>query len=360
MTTAPALHLRPPLRHVLVAGAGVAGVSAAWALAEAGVRVTLVDEDRPGATALASLVNPFTGPKASPAWRWEEALDALDALLDAAGTRLRPGLVRPGRDARQATAFAARAAAHPHALAWHDDAPPPGFAAPHGWLDVRVGGVWADPAADLAWVVERLVAAGAVERVPGRAVDAGDAPGGAWLDVGTDPADGGGAVHRLTADDVVLALGDGLRSFAALGALGLTRVGGRRYTAALGDAVPAVSVGAYAVPLGDGRAHVGGTYDHDDPDAGPTPEEGAALIGRLGPFVPSLGTLVGAGEAAVRVHRAGARRPLVRRVPDEHERGRERVWALTGLGSKGLLAAPLVARGLPAWLRGAPVPDDVS
>ena len=196
-------------------------------------------------------------------------------------------------------------------------------------------------------------------RVVGRAIDAGDAPGGAsggaWLDVETD-----GARHRLTADAVVLALGDGLRAWPAFDALGLARVGGRRYAAALGTDVPAVSVGAYAVPVGGGRAHVGGTYDHADPDAPPSPEEGAALLARLRPFVPSLGPLVGAGEAAVRVHRAGVRRPLVRRLPGEDGRGRERVWALTGLGSKGLLMAPLVARGLPAWLGGAPVPDEIA
>lgn len=352
----PAVRSVHPLGHVAVAGAGIAGVSAAWALAEAGIAVTLVDDTRPGATALAALVNPFTGPKASPAWQWEGAGEALAALLDACGTGLQPGIVRPARDARQAAAFAARAAAHPAALTWHADPDaPPGVVAPHGWLDVHVGGVWTDPTADLARLVGRLAETGAVRHVAGRAVDAGDTPEGAWLDIETD-----GARHRLTADAVVLALGDGLRTWAAFDTFGLARVGGRRYAASVEADLLAVSVGAYAVPAGKGLAHVGGTYDHADPDAPPSPEEGAALVARLRPFVPSLGALVGAGEAAVRVHRAGVRRPLVRRLPDPNGRGRERVWALTGLGSKGLLMGPLVARGLPAWLRGAAVPEEIA
>ncbi len=348
--------------HVVVAGTGVAGVCAAWALVEAGVRVTLVGDGRRGATALASLVNPFTGPKASPAWRWEASLGVLDALLDACGARLRPGLVRPARDARQAAVFRARATEYPLALAWHDgetaaDAAPPGLACPHGWLDVRVGGVWPDPVADLARLAQRLAATDALTPVTGRAVMAGDdAPGdassGAWLDVQV-----GDAVLRLAADAVVLALGDGLSAWPSFAAMDLARVGGRRYAAAHPGAgcLPAVAFGAYATPCAPGLVHLGGTYDHADPDAAPAVEEGGALADRLRAVLPGLESLVGDGEAAVRVHRSGVRRPLVRRLP-----GCAHVWALTGLGSKGLLTAPLVARGLPSWLSGAPVPDDLA
>ena len=340
-------------RHVAVAGTGIAGVSAAWALVEAGVRVTLVGDGGGGATALASLVNPFTGPKASPAWQWEASLDALAALLDACGSDLRAGIVRPARDARQAAAFRARASAHPHALAWHDAADGPGIAAPDGWLDVRVGGVWADPATDLARLADRLSASGALDRVAGHVSGAGDAPGGAWLDV---QHTGDGATTRLRADAVVLAIGDGLAAWSAFPAFDLARVGGRRYAAAHADAdrLPAVAFGAYATPAGASALHIGGAYDHATPGGGPTAGEGAALADRLRRVLPGLGALVGPGEAAVRVHRAGVRRPLVRRVP-----GTERVWAFTGLGSKGLLAAPLAARGLPSWLGGAAVPDEI-
>lgn len=356
--------------HVVVAGTGVAGVCAAWALVEAGVRVTLVGDGRRGATALASLVNPFTGPKASPAWRWEASLVALGALLDACGARLRPGLVRPARDARQADVFRARAAAHSSALVWHEGgdvhgataesnsgAGPPGLICLHGWLDVHVGGTWVDPMADLARLSRRLASTGALTQLVGRAVVAGDnaadaGKAGAWLDI-----DAGGARERLHADAIVLALGDGFAGWAAFGAMGLTRVGGRRYAAehAAPDPLPAVAFGAYATPAAPGTVYLGGTYDHADPDAAPTPGEGLALVQRLQTVLPGLGGLVSAGEAAVRVHRASVRRPLVRRLP-----GCNRVWALTGLGSKGLLTAPLVARGLPSWLAGVPVPDELA
>ncbi len=166
-----------------------------------------------------------------------------------------------------------------------------------------------------------------------------------------------GETARLHADAVVLALGDGLATWSAFPTLDLARVGGRRYTVAHvhADRLPAVAFGAYATPAGASALHIGGAYDHATPEGGPTDSEGAALADRLRRVLPGLGALVGTGEAAVRVHRAGIRRPLVRRLP-----GAERVWVFTGLGSKGLLAAPFVARGLPSWLGGAAVPGDIA
>jgi glycine/D-amino acid oxidase-like deaminating enzyme len=362
--------------HVLIVGAGIAGVSAAHALARFGRAVTLVEGDAVGAGATgvaAGLVNPFMGPKVAPVWRHAWALDALGGLLDAADATLRPGLARPARDARQAQAFRARADEHPAALTWLTAAEVserwPALHAPHGALDVHAGAVWADPAADLARLVRQLADTGAIRHVHARLTGWGEDATGAWAEV-----ERAGEHERPTADVVLLALGGGLAAFPAFAALGLHAVKGEVHEAACegAAALPAVAAGAYAVPVGtrtvatpaplskgvaaeqpgdSGRVLLGGTYDHAFSDLRPTDAARADLLARLTPFLPGLRPLEGgAAWAGVRVN-APNRLPRVGPLP-----GHRRVWAFTALGSKGLLLAPLLAAYLPQWL---PAPETI-
>lgn len=321
-------------------GDGLAGACAADALASAGLHVTLVSDGRPGASTLAALVNPFTGPRASPAWRYAEALAAVDALLARAGRTLRAGLFRPARDEKQATAFRARAEAHPDALAWRDYAPSPDVRAPFGGLDVRVGGVWHTPLGDLGRLLDRHAEAGRLERV--RATVVG-------MDVRADGVRLRTSGPACEAEVAILATGAGLAALAPSLAPHLHAVKGEVFEATHPQAallVP-VAAGGYAVPVAADRVALGGTYDHAWTDLVPDLARGEALRQKLLAFLPGLGGLVpGTARAGLRVQRPHVRRPLLEPLDPAG-----RVWALGGLGAKGLLHAPYVASLLPAALR---------
>jgi glycine/D-amino acid oxidase-like deaminating enzyme len=100
--------------------------------------------------------------------------------------------------------------------------------------------------------------------------------------------------------------------------------------------------GGWLVPLGDGRFKAGSTYVWDRLDGEPTPEGRAR--------VEEIARLLGGPEFEVTAHEAGVRpivrtsQPLIGPLAD----GRV---VFNGLGSKGSLYAPGVARHLAAWLR---------
>ena len=346
---------------VVVAGAGLAGACAALALGRSR-RVVLLDADAPGSGAsgaAAGLVNPFAGRKARPAWRHRDALAALDATLDEADASPllhRVGVVRPAASERQAAVFAERAAEHPDALAWWTaDAARerwPHVAAPGGALFVRHGGHL-----DVGRLVGALVRA-AESR--GAVVQTGR-PLRGWR------AERGGVVavteqEEIEARHLVLALGDGARQLPALAGLPLARVKGQTVTLdrprALPPDHPAVAGRGYVVPT---AAHVvvGATFEHDFESAAPDPGQDAGLVEAAARLVPTLaGAPVVDRRAGVRLGVPAAVSP--RRLPYAGPLpGHPGVWVLTGLGSRGLLTAPLLARLLPDALDGrAPMPPE--
>jgi glycine/D-amino acid oxidase-like deaminating enzyme len=358
----PAIPAPPPdTADVIVAGAGLAGASVALALSETR-RVVLLDAAAPGAGAsgaAAGLANPFTGRKARAGWRWAEAIDALDRLLDAADASPllhRAGIVRPAHSERQAEAFAQRAAEHPGDLEWWTGAATrerwPHVAAPHGALFVRRGG---------HLDVGRLVEA-AVDTAQARGVSVQTR----CALTGWRCARGGVVAEtergEVRARHLVLALGDGARQLTALAALPLVRVKGQTVTVARPNALPAghpaVAGRGYVVP-GPASVVVGATFEHDFASAAPDPALDAGLVEAAARLVPALeGARVLDRRAGVRLGVPASVSP--RRLPYAGPLpGHPGVWVLTGLGSKGLLAAPLLASLLPAALDGrAPMPPE--
>ena len=346
----------PPTADVVVAGAGLAGASAALVLSR-DRRVVVVGDGRPGASgAAAGLVNPFMGRKAKPAWRAGEALDALDALLDDAGAFplfQRVGVVRPAATPTQAEAFRERADEHA-ALEWMGPEAAaeqfPTVAAPLGALVVGRGG-HVEVGALAAAFVRAAEARGAVS-VRTRLL--------AWR---SEPA---GVVAETDAGEVrarhlVLCLGDGARHLPGTARLGLHRVKGQTVRlerpAALGPGHPAVAGRGYVVPLAGGVV-VGATFEHDFESAAPDPALDAGLVAQAAALVPTL------AGAAVLERRAGVRLTVPAsvapgRLPAAGSLGGG-AWVLTGLGAKGLLTAPLLALALPTALDGrAPLPPEV-
>ncbi len=336
---------------VVVVGAGLAGACAALVLSRTR-RVVVVEANRPGAGATgaaAGLVNPFMGRKARPAWRHDQALDALAALADEAGGEhvRRTGVVRPAQSPSQSDAFQAQARAHAD-LDWLGPAASaerwPAVAAPLGTLLVGRGG-----SVDLA-----AFARAALATAVGRGAEVRTARLLGWeatpthINAITDRGD-------VAARRLVLALGDGARQLAALVGLPLHRVKGQTVRLARPPALtpdhPAVAGHGYVAPDGDAVV-VGATFEHSFADTRPDPALDAGLVARAGALVPSLADAVVLGRrAGVRVTVPASvsprRLPLAGPLP-----GHDGVWIVSGLGAKGLLTAPLIARWLPDALDG--------
>ncbi|MDX1420908.1 MAG: FAD-dependent oxidoreductase [Rubricoccaceae bacterium] len=344
---------------VVIAGAGLAGACAAFHLSRTR-SVLVLEKGEPGegaSAAAAGLANPFMGRKAKPAWRHAEALDALGALCDEAGAPAlfrRTGVLRPAASVAQSEAFGATAEAHPGEASWRSpDAVVerwPGVAAPHGALWISSGGHVSIPA-----LVRALLRA-AADR--GAVICAGLGLSG-WeegADGLTAITDQGG---RLPTRRLLLALGDGSRRLPALASLPLHRIKGQTIRVARPAALPVLpplSGRAYVVPAED-HLVVGATFEHDFDTLAPSPAESTALRARAARLLPALASAPILGAAAgVRVTVPGVRLPLLGPLP-----GTAAVWVFTGLGAKGLLTAPLLARRLPGLLD-APetIPPEVS
>ena len=348
----------PDRAEIVVVGAGLAGACAALVLSRTH-EVVVIEPDGParGASgAAAGMVNPFMGRNAKAAWRHPEALDALTALTEEAGSGLfrRTGVLRPATSAAQAATFRDRASQHSE-VRWH--APEasgerwPAVASPHGTLELASGG-----SVDIAAFVE--AALDVVEQRGGR-VWCTRLTG--WSGRKTLCAITDSGPIRTAA--LVLALGDGARTFPALMTLPLHRVKGQTVRlgrpAALPAGPPAIAGAGYVVPRADGVL-VGATFEHTFSDLAPDPALDAGLIQRASALVPDL------VEADVLGRQAGVRLtvpaivsprrlPLAGPLP-----GHRGVWVMTGLGAKGLLSAPLIAQWLPDALAGRhPLPADL-
>ncbi|WP_237725107.1 FAD-dependent oxidoreductase [Deinococcus alpinitundrae] len=306
------------MKHLLIAGGGIAGASAAYFAARSGWAVTLLDAGEGRASDVpAALLNPVRGQSGK-----VEALSlaglrftfALIRELEAAGHAVphaQSGVQRPVPDEKTRRKWVANLPAElPHR--WHDPAGlPPGW---HSVLEIPEGG-WVSGAA----LVRALVAASGARVMRGRVATV--MASGAVLD--------GGEI--LCADRVLCCGG-------SFGGEGGTHRAGSLLLLNKAPTQP-VSFGAYLSPAIHGGV-LGATFE--------APAESHAEALALGLPLKSLDWLLCKGAALsglsgveVAGHWTG-----VRLSPLDCGRDESGVWHLSGLGSKGFLLGPLLAQGV--------------
>lgn len=335
-----------PSFDVVIAGAGLAGAAATLYLSET-QRVVVLEAERPSAGAsgaAAGLVNPLMGRKAKRTWQADAALDALHETLARAGAASlfsSGGVVRPAMTDKQVQFFQDAAEAHPgHGLWLSSEAATerfPWLPTPHGALLVRRGGAIQVP--DFVTAMLEAARANGAEVRSGVKVTS-------WTESSNDvhiQIEGTGGPGEITTSRLLLALGWGFRHVPALSDLDLRGVKGQTVRVRRPPGIVLgrpISGRGYAVPDGDAII-VGSSYEHDFDDVSPSPAQTDYILNKADQMLPGLaGADVLDATAGVRVM-TRSNRPLLGPLP-----GSERVWVFTGLGSRGLLSAPLLARRL--------------
>lgn len=308
---------------VTVRGAGVLGLACAWACAERGARVRVIDPFGIGAGASGGLVGALS-PHAPENWDEGKALQ-LESLLMAerfwGGVReaggVDPGHARTGRLMPVADGQALAAARR------RSEAARTLWAGAASWDVGPAGGGWGPVAA--LWVRDGLAGRVAPRRALAALAAAIRARGG---EVVTDGAEEGAVVEAIGVAGLAGGLGGGVKGQAAL--LRLPGV----------EAEPQVHAGGlYVVPHADGTVAVGSTAEREW--AEPTGTDGRLeeVVARARALVPMLGDAPVVERWAGLRPRAASGRLLLGPLP-----GRPGRFIANGGFRTGFGMAPLAAR----------------
>jgi tRNA 5-methylaminomethyl-2-thiouridine biosynthesis bifunctional protein len=350
----------PRTRHAAVIGGGLAGTLAAERLALRGWRVDLVDARRERSAAAVGLLRPIANLR-----------DAVNAqasrsaflyslqhfgALQRDGFNLdwdRRGVLQLADDEAEASRFAAIVASHgyPEAFLRYVDA---ARASELAGRAVRGPGWWFPSGATVSPTSLQVASLGRagdlVQQRVGRRVARLEREGGAWRALDADA--------RVIAEAPVLVIANAAdaRRLVPEARLSLSEVRGqvtylppdpdRRL-----DIV--VSGSGYVAPLASGAAVIGASYHHDDPDSGQRLDDHRANLARAESMLPGFTKGV---PAEILGGWTGFRATVPDRLPIFGATATEGIHAATGLGSRGLLWAPLGAELLACQLSGEPLP----
>ncbi|CAM3341912.1 NAD(P)/FAD-dependent oxidoreductase [Rhodothermus bifroesti] len=328
--------------RIAVVGAGLAGACAAFALAPYAT-VTVFEASSSQAEAFRAqggLVHPLMTRRARPNWRHEEALQALERLLEATGVRVQRGLLRVAFEARQYTDFQEAARRYPQWASWL--APEavrdhfPQVHAPYGALWIPSGLL-----VPVATLIQSLLAHAGVP--VHRGVEILD-----WQETATEVVLQAANGAAYTFDYVVLAPGYGYVRHPELARLPLQGVKGQAIALSslpeLGHLPPVVA--NVHVVFGPDHLHVGSSYELTFSSLAPSPAQSLQLQEQAAYWVPAIARATfKEAWVGVRVIRPLQPLPVLSPLPS-----RRRVWLFSALGSRGLLFAPLLASWLPKVL----------
>jgi tRNA 5-methylaminomethyl-2-thiouridine biosynthesis bifunctional protein len=352
--------IRTSAGEAVVIGAGLAGTLAAERLAARGWRVTLVDEhERPSAPEV-GLVRPVVNVRDALNARLSRSafLYALQHFraLEHDGYHLawnRCGVLQVASGADEQARFAAIAQAqgYPPEFLEAVDA---GRAGAIAGRTVARGGWWFPTGAVISLpslaTASRARGGSAMRRVPGRRVERIERSGAGWRAI-----DSAGNVIA-EAPRMVLANAVDAGRLAPDARLRLASVRGQlTYVPSMPSPRLAVAVSGngYIGPIPEGGMVIGASYTHDDPDPDVRLDDHRANLARAESMVPGLAA--GLDPAALGGW-TGFRATVTDRLPIYGPTPLEGVFTATGLGSRGLLWAPLAAELLASTLSGEPSP----
>ncbi len=110
-----------------------------------------------------------------------------------------------------------------------------------------------------------------------------------------------------------------------------------------------IGAGGWMVPLGGGRFKAGSTYEWNELNEAPT-DKGRARV-------EQIATRLGGGGFFEVIHHEAGIRPILRRSEPLIGPTGHGDWMFNGLGSKGSLYAPGIARRLASWLTEGTAPE---
>ena len=349
-----------PARHAVVVGAGLAGTLAAERLAARDWDVALVDARETRSLAAVGLVRPIANLR-----------DAINAQISRSaflyalqhyralqhdGYHLQwehPGVLQLASDPDEAARFEAIARSHGYPadfLEYVDTA----RAAAIAGREVRGPGWWFPGGALVSpesLAIASLARAGArVRRISGRAVDRLEREGAAWRALDAD--------GRVIAEAPTLVVANAFDAKRLLpeARLLLSAVRGQvTYLPTDPGRVLGVIVSGtgYVAPLPDGGHCVGASYQHDDGDASVRTADHRENLERAETMLPGFTAGLDPREL---LGWTGFRTTVPDRLPIFGATALDGLHVATGLGSRGLLWAPLGAELLASQLSGEPLP----
>lgn len=315
---------------VWIRGAGVAGLTAAWYLRKAGLRVVVTDTGLIGSGASGTwwaMMNPATGVQPAPVPGIRQAMVGFEIMREELGLRdapwIRSGIWRPAVDKALEKGFA-KAAAHPD---W-----------PAGWLRLD------RPVHGLSGTSLLRITAGFAVDMRLWLTSLATHLGGSGVDIRENVP----AHHTVDAAHRVDTVGADILNDPTWSHLRLHPIKGQLrdvYVSGIRGSYPALSGRGYAIQTDGDRWIIGSTYEHDFTDAKPDPAYDAYLIDRFKALFPQPVSVTVVGRwAGIRVG-SHNRQPVLAEHPSESGR-----WAITGLGSKGMIHSQILGQELAARL----------
>jgi tRNA 5-methylaminomethyl-2-thiouridine biosynthesis bifunctional protein len=350
----------PASRRAVVIGAGLAGTLVAERLASREWDVELADASRERSVSAVGLVRPIANIRDAVNAQVSRSafLYALQHFrgLQQGGFALvwNPcGVLQLAEDGDEASRFAAIASSqrYPPAFLEFVDAK---RASELAGREVRGGGWWFPSGAMVS--PESLMTASLqrggerIRRRLGRKVERIEREGGSWRALDAD--------DRVVAEAPVMVLANAVDAMRLLpeARMSLSEVRGQ-VTYVPGSATNAlqivVSGTGYIAPLAGGGVCIGASYHHDDPDRSVRDADHSSNLLRAESMLQGFTRGVNASQLA---GWTGFRTTVPDRLPVFGPTAVGGVLAATGLGSRGLLWAPLGAELLACQLEGEPLP----
>lgn len=362
---------------LIVAGAGIAGLSAAWAAHQAGLRTAVVDPAGPAAGASGvplALLNPAPGRRARKTWRAKECmrhtLSLLRSVEEYSGVKFlyENGIARPAFDRKMAEGMidSSRNPEWPEGwVEWLDEEE---FSRRFPGVHCQGGGLWIPVGCSvrmplflhhLCRYLEELGVTFIFGREISQVLD--DAHAVAEPEDSVDSSqEAGFSIRRHSAPVVIHATGEEMTRDPRWSLLPLHRIKGQSLTTRLTEELPyscSVSGLGYLIQSENGEVMVGGTYEHHYHHMNPDRKGEEYLLRRLEKQHPGL-----SGKLREFSSWTGVRVSLPDKMPVIGRHSSDpALWIMGGLGSRGLILAPYLGKLLVGAITdGDKLPAEVS